>query len=113
MRLDVTPTDPLRELFPDGVLHTPQGTKLVSPEGLTVTYEGAIEFRGVDIAPILQLAVAIATGLSVKVAGDLIVRWLVDTFRGRSTSLKINETEVDLDDEGQVRRIVTREIRKK
>lgn len=42
--------------------------------------------------------------------GSVIAAWIIDKFRERTTTIRLNHREVDLDHEGQVRRIVEDEI---
>jgi hypothetical protein len=100
---------PLPDLLPDegdrpGMFR--RDIDVEGPAGTTVHYDGMLESRGADIAPILQFVmnVAIATPPAVVVA------WLVERFRGRAREITINRRQIDLGDEGQVRRIVEEEI---
>ena len=44
------------------------------------------------------------------VPATLVADWILGRFRGRAERLTINRRSIDIDDEGQVRRIVTEEI---
>lgn len=94
----------LPDLLPEGMFR--QGVDVPGPAGTMVRYEGMVESRGADIAPVLQFLMDVGSG----VTASLIVAWIIDRFRGRSTKLTINTRQVDLDDEGQVRRIVEEAI---
>jgi hypothetical protein len=83
-----------------------RGSDLPGPEGTTVRYEGMIEFRGADIPPVLQFLMDAGS----QVSAGLIVAWIVGHFRGRTSKVTINRREVNLDDEGNVRRVVEEEI---
>ena len=82
------------------------GQQMPGPEGATVTYRGTMEYRSVDVAPVMEF-VMLAGSTAV---GTVIAAWIIDKFRGRTTTIRLNHREVDLDDEGQVRRIVEDEI---
>ena len=111
MRIEASVREAIPELFPEGPLTTAPGTVVEGPASITVRCMGAEEFRGVDIASILHFAVDVATDVPGMVTADLIARWLIRMFRGRATSLTIKRHGVDLNDEGQVRRIVDEDIR--
>jgi hypothetical protein len=69
MLIEATPRDPsaLSELLPEGgdPSHHPvqrsvalTGSTVPGPQGVTVRYEGMIEFRGADIPPVMQFVLA-------------------------------------------------------
>lgn len=89
-------------MLPDGPYRTARGTLIEGPAGTTVRYDGQTEFRGADIAPILEFVVQFGAGVTAALVAD----WIIAKFRGRAEKVKINRREVDLDDEGQVRRVV-------
>jgi hypothetical protein len=80
-----------------------------SPSGLTVRFSGQTEFRSLDVGPLMEFAVAVSAGVTAKLVAD----WIVAKFRGRTTGITINRRVIDLDDEGQVRRIVEEEIKER
>ncbi len=88
------------ELLPQGMFR--QGVDVVGPAGTTVRYDGMIESRGADIPPALEFLMDVGSGAT----ATLIAAWIIDRFRGRSEKITINRRQVDLDDEGQVRRVV-------
>jgi hypothetical protein len=65
-----------------------------------------IEFRGADVPPVLQFLMDAGS----QVSAGLIVAWIIANFRGRTKKVTINRREIDLDDEGNVRRVVEEEI---
>jgi hypothetical protein len=128
MKIEVTPSDvrSMLDLFPDAppddgtpvgrfrALGALRGTEIPGPEGTTVRYDGLIEYRGVDIGPDLVfvlVAAKVGGKVAEKIVVDAIARWMVDTFRGRASKVTIDRREIDLDDEGNVRRIVEEEIK--
>jgi hypothetical protein len=84
-----------------------QGSEIPGPPGTTLRYEGAVEYRAADIPTVYQFVMAVASGVTAKLIAD----WLCDKFRGHAQKVTINRREIDLDDEGQVRRVVEEEIR--
>jgi hypothetical protein len=82
------------------------GKEVPAPEGVTARFTGAMQYRSVDAAPDLSFVVRIAEA----VTAGVIVAWLRGRFRGRTSKFTINRRLVDLDDEGQVRRIVEEEL---
>jgi len=119
MLIEATPRDAaaLAALLPDDGANSNElpvarsvrvtGRVVPSPEGTTVRYRGMQEFRGADIAPVLQFILDVGA----TVTGTVIAAWLVGKFRGRASRVTINRREIDLDDEGQVRRIVEEEVK--
>ena len=106
MLIEATPRDLQSRLalLPGG--QNEIGQKVPGPEGATVTYWGTTEYRSADVAPLMEF-VMLAGSTAV---GSVIAAWIIDKFRGSTTRIRINHREVDLDDEGQVRRIVEDEI---
>lgn len=106
MLIEATPRDLQSRfaLLPGG--QNEIGQKVPGPAGATVTYRGTSEYRSVDVAPVMEF-VMLAGSTAV---GSVIAAWIIDKFRGRTTTIRLNHREVDLDDEGQVRRIVEDEI---
>ena len=96
----------LNEILP-GDRHT-AGDLVDGPEGTTVTYQGLRIQKSADAAgEIVYFAVTVGA----TVTANLISSWLQRKFRNRVTKLTINHREIDLDNEGQVRRIVEDELR--
>jgi hypothetical protein len=96
----------LSDVLPEGMFH--QGVEVAeTPDGVSVRYEGAIEYRGADIAPVLQFVVDAGSAAT----GTLIGAWIVSRFKGKVQKITINRREIDLDDQGQVRRIVEEEFK--
>ena len=102
MLLEVSLREPIPDVLPAGPYRTPAGTLIEGPPGTTVRYDGQMEFRGVDIAPILQFVLQFGAG----VTSSLVAAWIIEKFRGRAGKVTINRHEVDLDDAGQVRRVL-------
>ena len=107
MLIEATPRDLQSRiaLLPGGEYAA--GQTVPGPEGATVTYGGTMEYRSVDVAPVMEF-VMLAGSTAV---GSVIAAWIIDKFRGRTTKISINRREVNLDDAGQVRQIVEEEIR--
>ena len=76
------------------------------PPGTTVRYQGMIEYRGADIAPVLQFLLDVGSGAT----ATLIAAWVIARFRAKTETLTINRRQIDLDDEGQVRRVIEETI---
>jgi hypothetical protein len=95
---------PLPELLPRGMFE--QDVTVEGPQGTTIRYDGMVEYRGADIPPVLQFAMDIGSGATAM----LIAAWIIARFRGRAEKLTINRRQVDLDDEGQVRRVIDEAI---
>ena len=85
------------------------GTEISGQDGTTVRYEGMIESRAVDIPTVLQFLMDTGSGVSATVIVG-ISAWIIGRFRGRTDKVRVNSREIDLDDEGNVRRIVEEEI---
>ncbi len=104
--IEATPTDrdAMSALVPDDQGAT--GQVVPGPEGATMTYRGTTHFRSVDVAPVIEFVMLAGSGVVASVVAD----WIIGKFRGRTATLRINHREVDLDDAGQVRRIVEDEI---
>jgi hypothetical protein len=83
-------------------LGTPIGATVEGPPNTTIRYDGSTQFRSVDVAPIWDFVIQAGAGVSAA----LVSHWLIGKFRGRVSHLTINRRVVDLDDEGQVRRVV-------
>ena len=83
-----------------------RGMEIPGPPGTTLRYEGAIESRGIDIPAVYAFVMSVATGVTAAIIAD----WIRDKFRGRAEKVTINRREIDLDDEGQIRRVVEEEI---
>jgi hypothetical protein len=62
--------------------------------------------RGVDVSPIVEFVILASSGVMSAVVADRVIH----KFRGRTEKIEINHRRIDLDDEGQVRRIVEDEI---
>jgi hypothetical protein len=116
MQIEATPRDrdSLIALLPDyegDRLPVPfgelNGREIPSPEGVTVRFTGALQYRSVDVAPLLTFLLAVAAGVPSSVSAQ----WIVDRFRGRAERVTINRRIIDLDDDGQIRRIVEEESR--
>jgi len=95
---------PLPDLLPQGMFR--QGVPVEGPPGTTVRYDGMVESRGAEIAPVLQFIMEVGSGAT----AGFIVEWVIGRFRGRTEKLTINRRQVDLDDEGQVRRVIQETI---
>jgi hypothetical protein len=84
------------------------GAETPGPHGTVIRYEGISEFRAVDTQPLLELVILVAG----TVSANLISHWIVEKFgKRKAETLTINRHVVDLNDEGQVRRIVEQELR--
>jgi hypothetical protein len=117
MLIEATPRDQsaLSDLLPEGgdPSHHPvqrsvelAGSILAGPDGLTIRYEGMLLSRGADIPPVMQFILDVAA----NIPASIIATWIVSRFRGRAEKVTINRRTIDLDDEGQVRRIVEEEV---
>lgn len=95
----------ISDLLPDGMFRP--GLDVAGPDGTTVRYEGMTETRGGDIAPVLEFVMQVGSGATALLIGT----WIIAKFKGRSEKITINRREIDLDDEGQVRRIVEEQVR--
>jgi hypothetical protein len=82
------------------------GSTIASPPGTTVRYEGAVEYRGADIAPEAMFVLTVVGAVS----AELIAHWVIATFGESAHKVTINRRQVDVDDEGNVRRIIEEEI---
>jgi hypothetical protein len=83
------------------------GKEVPAPEGVTVRFTNAMEFRSQGLGPELTFLVTLAGGVASAIT---IAEWIIGRFRGRTTRLTINRRIVDLDDEGQIVRVVEEEI---
>ncbi len=83
------------------------GMKIPGPPGTTITYEGSMESRSVDIPAVYEFVIQFGAGAS----STVVATWLIDKFRGRAQKIEIDRREVDLNDEGQVVRIVEEKIK--
>jgi hypothetical protein len=101
MLLEVSLRGPIPNLFPGGP-QTPAGTLIEGPPGTTVRYDGQMQFRSVDVAPLLEFVGQFGAG----VTSTVVAEWIVGKFRGRAAKITINRREVNLDDEGQIRRVL-------
>ena len=90
---------PLRELL---------GKEVPAPEGVTVRFTDTVDFRSQGIGPELTFVLTAFGGIASAIT---IADWIIGRFRGRTTRLTINRRIINLDDEGQVRRIVEEEIK--
>ena len=95
----------MADLLPGGLRAS--DVVVAGPADTTVHYDGMIESRAVDVAPVLQFLIDVGKTATASV----IAAWMIARFRGRVGTVTINRRTVDLDDEGQVRRIVEEEIR--
>jgi hypothetical protein len=84
-----------------------KGREVPAPQGITVRFTGSMEYRSVDTAPDLEFIVDIARGVTVA----LLATWIRERFRGKVQQFTINRRWVDLDDEGEVRRVIEEEIK--
>jgi hypothetical protein len=110
--IEATPKDlaSIAAILPDGEEGTEHphqrssrltGELIRGPEGATVHYKGMVMSRG-DIPPVRQFVSETGAGVS----AILITEWLLGRFRGRTDRISLNRREIDLDEAGQVRRIV-------
>ena len=102
----VRPQRSLGELLPDG-MRQKRGSVVPSPDGTTLRYGGMIEYRGVDMPPEVMFALTVAANVS----GQLIAEWIIRTFGASAKKITIDHTEIDLDAEGNVRRIIEDKIK--
>lgn len=91
---------PLLDLLPQGMFR--QDVDVEGPPGTKVHYEGMVEYRAVDVPPALQFILDVGSGAT----ATLIATWVITRFRGKTKKLTINRREVDLDDEGNIRRVI-------
>lgn len=83
------------------------GSTIDSPAGTTVSYDGAMEYRGADIAPDALFLLTVVGSVSAQ----LIAHWVIETFGESAQSVTINRRQIDLDDEGYVRRVIQEELK--
>ena len=57
-----------------------RGKEVRAPEGVTVRFDRAMQYRSVDVAPDLTFILTVAAGVS----SGLIVEWIKGHFRGRT-----------------------------
>jgi hypothetical protein len=104
--LMVRPSRALGELLPDG-MRQKRGSIIPSPDGTTLRYEGMIEYRGVEMPPEVMFALTVAAGVSAQ----LIAEWIIRTFGASADHITIDRQQIDLDDEGNVRRVIEERIK--
>lgn len=106
LQIEVTPRD--RTLLQD-LRAGHRGRTISSPPGTHATME-LIEFRAVGVPDVIEIMLTVARDVGVQVIAGLIAAWLIATLRGRAHNVTIRRRELNLDDEGQVRRIVEEQI---
>lgn len=82
------------------------GTTIPGPPGTNVTYRGAVETRGAAIPPEWEFLIVVAG----QVSATLIAAWILDFLRD-AQRVTINRRTIELDDAGQVRRVIEEELR--
>lgn len=91
------------------ILGTPgrltSGSQVTAPGGATLTFEGLVERRALDIPGVLQFIV----DCSVNVEIGLLAAWLYDKVKGRAARLRINRVEVEID-EGEIKRVLLEQV---
>ena len=81
------------------------GQKRTLPGGATVTFEGIIERRALDFPSTIQLVVSFGKG----VLAGVVASWLYNKIKGRASTLRIDRTEVEIE-EGEIKRIIKEKI---
>lgn len=81
------------------------GSQVNAPGGATLTFEGLVERRALDIPSVLQFVV----DCSVNVELGLLAAWLYDKVKGRASRVRINRVEVEID-EGEIKRVLLEQI---
>ena len=76
-------------------------------DGITVTYNGTIIRKAVDIPSTIQLAVSFAS----SVAAGVIANWLYDKIHRKAGKLTIDGTVVEFD-KGEITRIIETHMKK-
>ena len=108
MELKVKGVGPMfmNRLAPDG-----PGSVVEGPSGATITFEELLESRAVDIPPEAMFAITLIGAASAQLIADGLAGWIRETFGDSPTTIvTINRRTLDLDDLGQVRRVIEEEI---
>jgi hypothetical protein len=81
------------------------GEKLQIADGATLTYEGTIERRAFG----MPAEVTFALTLAANVPAGVVANWLYAKLRGKAKRLRIDRTEIEVN-EGEIRRILREKI---
>ena len=76
-------------------------------DGVSVTYNGRIIRKAVDVPTTIQLVVTFASG----VAASYVATWLYNRVHGKAERITIDHTEVEID-KGEIQRIIETHIKK-
>ena len=75
--------------------------------GVSVTYKGTMGFKALGEPEIITLLLGIGGG----VPAGVVANWLWSKLQGRTTSLRIDRTEIEMD-EGKITRYIHEKIEK-
>lgn len=93
------------------LVNTPNSLKAGStaelPGGAVLIFRGLEMQKALDFPETIELALSFGSG----VASSLVASWLYDKIRGRASKLRIERTEVQID-EGEIKRIIMEKIEK-
>ena len=84
------------------------GAKAAISDDVTVTLGSMSIRKGFGVPETITLVVEFTSG----VGASLVAAWLYNKLRGRSEKVRIERTEIQLD-EGQIKRIITEKIERK
>ncbi|MCL5669446.1 MAG: hypothetical protein M1392_05650 [Gammaproteobacteria bacterium] len=84
------------------------GTSVLVPGGATLTFEGLIERRALDVPGVLQFIVDSSIDIEIGLLGA----WFYEKVKGRATRLRINRVEIQIE-EGEITRVLSEQIEHK
>jgi len=107
MYIKVTGAGPLlmHQLAPNGV-----GSSMPGPAGVRIVYAGTDEVRAADIPPESLFVITVVGTVAAELIARGLADWLTDNFQGRSERVEVSRRVVELDDRGQVARVIEEQI---
>lgn len=109
MKIEIDTTD--RALSSDlvrGAEGVEEGQTVDIPGGAKLTVIALVKRYAVEFPETIEAILTFGSG----VASGVVASWLYDKLKGRATTLRIEETEVQID-KGEIQRIISRKIEKK
>jgi hypothetical protein len=90
----------------------PQGKSIELGDNVRLESQGVVIRKGYDFPSVIELGVNIGLGIVSGVVANLITNWLRSLRRSSIETIRVNRTEIDLDDEGNAKKIITEQIEK-
>lgn len=102
-----------RELGNEFCAELPRGQSISLGDNIRFESQGVIMRKAFDIDValyLLRLTVEFGKEVVIVAAAHEVVKWLRSCIKGRQTIIKIHRREINLNDEGQLTKIIEEEI---